>query len=251
MKIKIILISICLSFLNLANADDHVEFGALEGLQCNFQNGKDMDDVMKVISEWNEFGDENFSAPYSAWIFTPVYRTNSDYDFDFMFVGFTNSIGEMGKVQDDWQAGGQKIEEKWARVTDCAGQSISLNVEVRAPVRPWEAGGDTYTSIQSCSFKEGKSVDDLPDNDKIWNNYLDNYGYEGGIWRWWPETGSATTFTHDYWAVANFATVEEYGVGRDARLQAMMANTRPEEIHECDMPRLYKSTNIRLEVADI
>ena len=72
MKIKIILISIFLSFLNFANADDHVEFGALEGLQCNFQNGKDMDDVMKVISEWNEFGDENFSAPYSAWIFTPV-----------------------------------------------------------------------------------------------------------------------------------------------------------------------------------
>ena len=109
MKIKIILISIFLSFLNFANADDHVEFGALEGLQCNFQNGKDMDDVMKVISEWNEFGDENFSAPYSAWIFTPVYRTNSDYDFDFMFVGFTNSIGEMGKVQDDWQAGGLSL----------------------------------------------------------------------------------------------------------------------------------------------
>ena len=96
----------------------------------------------------------------------------------------------MGKVQDDWQAGGQKIEEKWAKVTDCAGQSISLNVEVRAPIRPWEAGGETYTSIQSCSFKEGKSVDDLPENDKILKAYLDNYGYEGGLWRWWPETGS-------------------------------------------------------------
>ena len=36
--------------------------------------------------------------------------------------------------------------------------------------------------------------------------------------------------THDYWAVANFATVEEYGVGHDAGLQAMMANTRPEEV---------------------
>ena len=112
MKTKIILISICLSFLNLANADDHVEFGAMEGLQCNFADGKDMDDVMKVISEWNEYGDENFSAPYSAWIFTPVYRTNSDFDFDFMFLGFTTSMQEMGKVQDDWQAGGSKIEEK-------------------------------------------------------------------------------------------------------------------------------------------
>ena len=32
-----------------------------------------------------------------------------------MFVGFTNSIVEMGKVQDDWQAGGQKIAEKWEK----------------------------------------------------------------------------------------------------------------------------------------
>jgi hypothetical protein len=60
----------------------------------------------------------------------------------------------------------------------------------------------------------------------------------------------ATTFTHDYWNVASFGSVEEYGAGRDARLKAMMADTRPEEIHNCDMPRLYKSTNIRLEVAE-
>ena len=40
-----------------------------------------------------------------------VYRTNSDFDFDFMFLGFTTSMQETGKVQDDWQAGGSKIEE--------------------------------------------------------------------------------------------------------------------------------------------
>ena len=57
---------------------------------------------------------------------------------------------------------------------------------------------------------------------------------DGGL-----ETGSATTFTHDYWNVASFRSVEEYGAGRDARLQAMMADTRPEEIHDCDTPRGY------------
>jgi hypothetical protein len=248
---KKILISITLA-LGLAfslYADDHIEFGAMEGLQCNFAEGKDMEDVMKVISEWNEYGDDNFTAPYSAWIFTPVYRTNSDFNFDFMFLGFTNSMQEMGRVQDNWQAGGSKIDEKWSRVTDCSGQSMTLNVEVRSPKNTWEDGGVTYASIRSCSFNEGKSVSDLPANDKIWDKYLDEYGFEGGVWRWWPETGSATTFTHDYWNVASFSSVEEYGAGRDARLEAMMADTRPEEIHNCDMPRLYKSTNIRLAEA--
>ena len=247
---KYLTIFIALTSMNFLMADDHVEFGAMEGLQCNFADGKDMSDVMKVISEWNEYGDENFSAPYSAWIFTPVYRTNSDFDFDFMFLGFTTSMQEMGKVQDDWQAGGSKIEEKWSRVTNCLGQSMSLNVEVRSPKYDWEEGGVTYASIRTCSLSEGKSVADLPANDSIWNKYLDDYGFEGGVWRWWPETGSATTFTHDYWNVASFSSVEEYGAGRDARLQAMMADTRPEEIHDCDTPRLYKSTNIRLSVAE-
>ena len=51
MKKIIISITLFLSLISTTFADDHVEFGALEGLQCNFQNGKDMDDVMKVISE--------------------------------------------------------------------------------------------------------------------------------------------------------------------------------------------------------
>ena len=250
MKKIYITIMLFLSAISSLYADDHIEFGAMEGLQCNFADGKDMGDVMKVISDWNDFGDDNFTAPYSAWIFTPVYRTNSDFDFDFMFLGFTSSMQEMGRVQDNWQAGGSKIEEKWSKVTNCSGQSMSLNVEVRAPQVAWEEDGITYASVRTCSFNEGKSVSDLSANDKVWNKYLDDYGYQGGIWRWWPETGSATTFTHDYWNVASFGSVEEYGAGRDARLKAMMADTRPEEIHNCDMPRLYKSTNIRLEVAE-
>ena len=34
----------------------------MEGLQCNFADGKDMDDVMRVIDEWNAYGDKNFGV---------------------------------------------------------------------------------------------------------------------------------------------------------------------------------------------
>ena len=94
MKKNVFLLSLILSFVSVAQADDHIELAAMEGLQCNFADGKDMDDVMRVIDEWNAYGDKNFGAPYSAWIFTPVYRANSDYDFDFMFLGFANSFKE-------------------------------------------------------------------------------------------------------------------------------------------------------------
>ena len=40
--------------------------------------------------------------------------------------------------------------------------------------------------------------------------------------------------------------MQEYGAARDNRLTAMLNDSRPEEIHDCDTPRLYQSTNIRL-----
>ena len=85
-------------------------------------------------------------------------------------------------------------------------------------------------------------------NDAIWNEYLDAGGFKGGVWRWWPETGSSIDTDYDYLLAASFSTVEDYGAARDGRLQAMLSGTRPAEIHDCNMPRLYKSTNIRLNL---
>ena len=51
MKKNVFLLSLILSFMSISHADDHVELAAMEGLQCNFADGKDMDDVMKVIGE--------------------------------------------------------------------------------------------------------------------------------------------------------------------------------------------------------
>tara|TARA_Y100000996_G_scaffold226716_1_gene178265 strand:+ start:1515 stop:2273 length:759 start_codon:yes stop_codon:yes gene_type:complete len=246
MNLKLIAITTLLTIVGFLHADDHIEISGMEGLQCKFAEGKDMDDVMKVIDEWNDFGDKNFNAPYSAWIFTPLYRSETDFDFDFMFLGFAESLKDIGIVQDDFQAGASKIFAKWQKATVCSGQSMNFNVEVRSPKNPWEAGGTNYASIQSCTFKDGKSGEDLTANDKIWMKYLDEGGFEGGVWRWWPETGSATSFNHDYWLVASFSSVQEYGAARDNRLTAMLNDSRPEEIHDCDTPRLYQSTNIRL-----
>ena len=87
-------------------------------LQCNFADGKDMSDVMKVISEWNEYGvriSVSIVLGFLQWLIE-----QPDFDFDFMFLGFTTSMQEMGKVQDDWQAGDQN-RRKWSRVFQLLG----------------------------------------------------------------------------------------------------------------------------------
>ena len=69
---------------------------------------------------------------------------------------------------------------------------MNLNVEVRSPKNEWEEGGVGYASISSCSFKEGKGMSDLQENSKLWNTYLDEIGFEGGVWRWWPPSPNTT-----------------------------------------------------------
>ena len=248
MKIKLILLTFVLASFNYIYADDHVEIAGMEAIQCSFEDGKDMDDAMRVISEWKKYGDDNFGAPYSAWVLTPIFRSNSDFTNDFIFLGFADSLANLGKAQDDFQRGALMIGERWEKVTNCSGQSLNFNVEVRAPKNQWVEGGVHYTSVQSCSLKEGKSNSDFKPNDITWNKYLDEGGFEGGVWRWWPETGSATDTDFDYLLAASFSSVEEYGRARDNRLQAMFAGTRPDEIHDCNTPRLYKSINVRLDL---
>ena len=247
---QIITIALLFATLSFVYADDHIEIAGMAALQCQFADGKDMDDVMNVLDEWDEYGDENFSEPFSAWVMTPVYMSNSDFDLDFVFLGFADTLASVGKAEDEFRNGGQKIGEKWERVTNCSGMSLNLNYEARTPKNEWVEDATAYTMIQSCSLNDGMTTDDLQANDRVWNKYLDEAGYEGGYWRWWPETGSPIENNYDYLVVVSFSSIEEYGASRDNRIKGMMAGTRPEQVHACNTPRLYESTNVRLNLAN-
>jgi hypothetical protein len=66
MKKIILILSITFTGLTQIFADDHIEITGMVAMQCQIEEGKDMNDVMKVLDEWSEYGDENFSEPFSA-----------------------------------------------------------------------------------------------------------------------------------------------------------------------------------------
>ena len=104
----------------------------MEALQCNFADRKDMDDVMDVLEEWKELADEN-SWPYNAWTLTPLYYSESDTPFDFGWMGYTQNMQELGKVQDSFSEVAQETFAKWQKTTDCSGQSLFRVIEAREP----------------------------------------------------------------------------------------------------------------------
>ena len=73
---QIITIALLFATLSFVYADDHIEIAGMAALQCQFADGKDMDDVMNVLDEWDEYGDENFSEPFSAWVMTCLLYTS-------------------------------------------------------------------------------------------------------------------------------------------------------------------------------
>tara|TARA_B100001750_G_C15328268_1_gene505872 strand:- start:108 stop:863 length:756 start_codon:yes stop_codon:yes gene_type:complete len=245
---KIILTILTSCFLSLGFGDNHYpNTFTMEALQCKFTQGNDMDDAKRVIAQWKDNADKNFSVPYSAWVLTPLYTSSRDVEFDFAWLGFTSDAASMGRTQDEWQASGaESIGTKWERVTDCNGQALYGVIEARAPKNPSKEGQKGYLSVSSCSFKEGKTGLDLAENDKAWNAYDDLNGFEGGVWRWWPGAGSPTSFEHDFFLAISYSSMEDYGKDRDNNLAAMRAGTRPESILNCDAPRIYSSENVRL-----
>ena len=57
-------ISLVLSFSVFAD-DDQPTFIPVEGFGCNYAPGKDMNDLMRVVDEWNEYVDDS-DAQYNA-----------------------------------------------------------------------------------------------------------------------------------------------------------------------------------------
>ena len=76
----ILIVTISYSIIS-EETDLRPEGAALEIFQCNFSNGKDLDDTLKVASKWDEWADDNYSVPYAGYVMTPFYQTKTDFPF--------------------------------------------------------------------------------------------------------------------------------------------------------------------------
>ena len=100
MKKILLTLSFSIFCFGYITADDHVISYGMEGYQCNVAEGKGMDDIVKFAEKTlNPYADENWSAPYNAFIMTPFLRSE-EIDFDFAWVGFTNNHKELGIIID-------------------------------------------------------------------------------------------------------------------------------------------------------
>jgi len=227
-------------------ADNHSSYQTYTGevLQCNLNDGKDVDDVLRMVKkDWYAL---DYPVQYEGWVLTPTLFASSDGGYDLFWAGFTSNNSDMGASLDWFNDNATKVFAKWQNLVSCASWSHWDIFEARTPSEATNEGDTGVWAFHSCNFKEGKGVSDLRDNDKKWNNFLNSLNHKGGVWRWWAGGGSDTQTTNDYYVNISFPSMKEYGEYRDARMNSMMDGSMPEQIANCEQPRVYSANNIKL-----
>ncbi len=103
----------------------------LEEFVCTFNDGKTMDDLMKVVDQWKEVMEDIKSGKdYQAWILTPI---ASDHMTSVIWMGQIPDMEAFGKLEAEYSVseGGQVMDVKFDEVVTCHSRSIWRMEKVR------------------------------------------------------------------------------------------------------------------------
>jgi hypothetical protein len=233
-----------------AFADHHVK--SMEMFACNYADGKGRQDVLNVAAEWDKWADSNFSEPYRAYMMTPLFFTKSDFPMDWIWLGVSDSPSQMGTVNDEWLAKGDKLQAKFDKVSPCMSHNYMGSMELRPYPQLGEAG---YVQVRSCTMKPGVSWGQVRRTNMEIAEWMEEKGVPGGNYLWWPGTGSAIKSDIDFYNVWITQSLAERGEG----LQIFGANDWGDEsyhiagddsIAECDGWRIWHAQPVGGKAAE-
>ena len=220
-------------------SDDHLSQppgAAVEIFQCNFADGKSLEDSRKVSAKWDKWSDTNYSVPYAGYLMTPFYQTKSDFSYDVFWLGVAENFESLGIAQDEWAAKGGRLQGEFNAVSPCDNHAALYSFAVRRPKEPTPNG---YLTIRGCNNKEGSTqAKFLAANTKL-NDYLDSIGVDAGIFYWFPGAGSGIDQPYDYLEVMGHSSMKEWGMMPDNFIAGNPGPTDLDELRDCDTARVY------------
>ena len=242
---KIVLALIVLTSSSLALADHHAapQTAALEAFFCSFEKGKDMDDLLKVTAEWDEWIDTSDSKAYDAYVMQPVINTGADFPYDYFWLGVAKNHEAMGQSSDEWMKKGSKIAAKFDAVAPCD-THILMTSQVVKPGNNNVKGG--FAQISSCELKEGANMGTLMVADKQWVSWMTDNDMPGALMRWFGGVGEAKDSTTDFYSVYLAESLAQRGKAHDMMMAGGGAalNSIYDDVMTCDVPRVYHGTPV-------
>jgi hypothetical protein len=233
-------------------ADEHeqeerLQWRLVEGWTCTYQDGMGREDLDKVNAEWNKWMDEHGQDDYTAFLMTPQFF--GEWNFDFAWIGVARDGHAFGKGTDLWQSAGGKVSAKFNEVITCSSHSafVSTNIK-RMPPSDEQGDGRFVLNFSNCSLEnDGEGAfDEFRAAHKEWNAYADEHGYDYNAWLWWPMWGEADD-SYDFKYVS--AMSDYTTVGANWQLSADGHWQKSRELLgdqlDCDSSRIYDAEMIR------
>lgn len=223
----------------------------VETYTCDFNDGKTMADLMKVVDEWNDWADDQDIAGYFAAVLTPQFF--GEFAFDVGWLGVAADGNVMGIVQDAWVNKGGEVAGMFNAVISCGSHTQFASMSIRPPGDDDESDRSFVLAFSNCSAKEGKSFSAVMDGMNAWAAYQAEAGFGNATWMMFPVYGESDD---DY----DFKVVEGYddyaAFGNDFELMGNGGHWRKsgeifDALLDCDVARVYDGLTVReMEAAD-
>jgi hypothetical protein len=236
----------CLLLSNQTMADDGGEamkMAPAEIFTCNYNKGKDREDLDKVIARWNDWTDKNNAEPYTAWLLTPAFY-GPEITFDIGWLGAWPSYAAMGSSEQTWREKGAKINNDFFEVFSCDTHGSMAVLPMQAPK---EAPKTSVVRFLNCTVADGHKMDDVVAAHHKLGSYMDSKGSTTSGWLFFPGMG-AGQIDYDYKLV--LANADYPSLATDSEIFANGGGWKEAgkifgDMADCDSPRLYHAEMVR------
>lgn len=229
-----------------ASADEHSpSFAPLEIYACNFRDGKDMDDLSRVITKWNAWMDSSNAPTYSAYTMTPIFYSQ-DITFDIAWVGAWPDGATMGASTAHWLTKGGDMRAQFEKVVDCDVHANFAVLTVKAPKDHVGAGPVEFTD---CTVKEGSTLPEAMESIRQWVEYETQTGSDVANWILFPAYGEANDADYNFKWVAAHPSYESFGRAYDQFGTGggwQKYGELFERVMTCNSPRVYDTRPVRV-----
>ena len=239
----VLLTALSLGWINAATAQGGQSKAVpVEFFACHWVEGKGLNDLEKVIADFQKYADANDSK-YSAWLLFPQFHQPGIFDVGWL--GSWPSGVDFGVSQEKWLTEGRAIAAAFAEVVDCGEHIMALSRPINAPEGTPEDG---ILLVAQCSLKEGKTLQDAYAAHLKSGTALKAKGSLGVSWFYSPALGTGK-MDFDYWHLVGFyrysdvgATMEMYvNEGGMQKAQELIGATS-----SCDSWTVFDAMSVRV-----
>ena len=222
-----------------------VNFAAVEGYMCNYREDQGRQDLDKVIAKWNDWMNSNNSAPYSAWILTPMFASTNT-PADFVWLGAWQNGKEMGASLQTWAEKGDDLMAEFDEVMDCMEHSNFASLNLQPPVKGWP-GKTGIVSFTNCTVAEDGTIEEAVEAHQTLAQNRFSQGSKSGAWAFFPGSGHNNPDWH-YKVVTSYGDLNEWGAAWERYTNGqgwLAARELTAGVVSCDSPRVYQSATVR------